>query len=225
MRIDMHQHTSRSFDCLSDPDRVIEAARGAGLDRICITDHNEIATALLLRQRYPGFVIAGEEVKTAEGVDIIGLYIHELIPKGTPARETCARIRAQGGLVYVPHPFAPGKGGDGFILPIVEDLVDAVEGFNARLHHQSLNDRAVAWANERDLPIGAGSDAHTCAEVGRGTVEVPTFEDTPAGLLAALRLGRIHGITSSRLVHIASTYAKLHKKITPAAATNGDTHE
>lgn len=110
MRIDMHLHTGGSFDCLSDPSRVVSAARAAGLDRICVTDHNEIEAALFLKREYPDFVIVGEEVKTGEGVDVIGLYIHEKIPKGTPARETCTIIHEQGGIVYVPHPFAAGKG-------------------------------------------------------------------------------------------------------------------
>ncbi len=211
MRIDMHLHTARSFDCLNDPAKVVAAARAAGLDRICVTDHSEIETAIALKKQFPGFVIVGEEVKTGEGVDIIGLYIHELIPKGTPARDTCMRIREQGGLVYVPHPFASGKGGNGFILPVIEDLVDAVEGFNARLHDPKLNERAVAWAKERGLPLGAGSDAHTYAELGRGYVDVPDFEDTADGFLGALRVGTIGGRTSSRAVHIASTYAKIHK--------------
>ncbi len=211
MRIDMHLHTRRSFDCLNDPDRVVAAARAAGLDRICVTDHNEIEAALALKRAYPDFIIVGEEVKTGEGVDIIGLFVTELIPKGTPARETCMRIHAQGGIVYMPHPFAAGKGGGGFILPVVEDLVDAVEGFNARIHDQALNERAVAWATERGLPLGAGSDAHSYAELGRGSVVVAPFEDSADGLLAALRDGHIQGRESPRSVHIASTYAKLHK--------------
>ncbi len=211
MRIDMHLHTRRSFDCLTDPHAVVQAARNAGMDRICVTDHNEIEAAVSLKAAYPAFIIVGEEVKTAEGVDIIGLYLHERIPKGTPARDTCMWIHEQGGVVYVPHPFAPGKGGDGFILPVVEDLVDAVEGFNARLHHQSLNDRAVEWAAARHLPLGAGSDAHTPGEVGRAYVDVQPFVDSPEGLLGALRRGSISGRSSSRFVHVASTYAKVHK--------------
>jgi predicted metal-dependent phosphoesterase TrpH len=210
----MHLHTGRSFDCLSDPARVVASARAAGLDRICVTDHNEIEAALLLKKQYPEFIIVGEEVKTAEGVDVIGLYITELIPKGTTARETCRRIHAQGGIVYVPHPFAAGKGGGGFILPIIEDMVDAVEGFNARIHDDALNQRAVQWARDRDLPLGAGSDAHTYTELGRGYVEVPPFEDNAQSFLTALRNGRINGRSSSRMVHIASTYAKLHKVFT-----------
>ncbi|MFO7262278.1 MAG: PHP domain-containing protein [bacterium] len=212
IRVDMHLHTAGSYDCLSDPDEVVRTALARGVDRICVTDHNDIAVALELKRRYPDRVIVGEEIRTAEGVDIIGLFLREPIEKGTPARETCLRIRAQGGVVYVPHPFVGGKGGGGRILGEIADLVDAVEGFNARIHFQRLNDRAVAWAGAHGVAVGAGSDAHTLAEVGRAYVEVPPFDDEPSAFLAALRQGRIHGRLSPWRVHIASTFAKLRKR-------------
>lgn len=218
VRVDMHLHTRRSFDSLSDPLAVVETARRKGLGRICVTDHDEIATALELKERFPDTVIVGEEVKTAEGVDIIGLYIREKIPRGTPARETCTRIHEQGGIVYVPHPYAPGKGGGGRILEEVEDLVDAIEGFNARIHIPALNGRAVEWARARDLPLGAGSDAHTLREVGRAFVEVPPFDDRADAFLAALRQGRIRGALSSWGVHLFSTWAKVRKRLPGGAA-------
>lgn len=211
VRVDMHIHTVHSFDCLSDPDAVVRTAIARGLDRVCITDHNEIRGALALKERYPDRVIVGEEVKTAERVDIIGLYITERIPKGTPARETCERIREQGGLVYFPHPYAAGKGGGGRVLEEVAELVDVVEGFNARLHSARLNERAQTFARNRGLPMGAGSDAHTLREIGRAYVEVPPFPDEPGGFLAALGQAKIVGRHSSRFVHLASTYAKLRR--------------
>ena len=211
VRIDMHLHTSRSFDCLNDPERVIEAANERGIGRICVTDHNEIATALLLKERYPDRVIVGEEVKTEERVDVIGLYIEEAIPKGTPARRTCDLIHEQGGLVYMPHPYAGGKGGGGRLLDQLADVIDIVEVFNARLHRAELNQRAQNWATAHRLPCGAGSDAHTIAEIGRAYVEVPPFQDSAPGFLRAVRAGRVHGETTPRLAHLASTYAKVHK--------------
>lgn len=209
VRVDLHVHTRMSFDCRSDPAAVVERAMEVGLGRICITDHNELEVALDLFEQHPQRIIPGEEVKTAEGVDITGLYLKEWIPKGTPARETCERIREQGGLVYVPHPFAAGKGGGGRILPEIEDLVDAVEGFNARVHDPTLNDKAQAWARARDLPLGAGSDAHTLREIGNAWTEVPAFDNNARSFLAALARGSIHGREASRLVHVASTVAKL----------------
>ena len=212
-RVDMHLHTSRSFDCLNDPLALLDAAAARGIDMLCVTDHNEIATALDLKAGFPDRIIVGEEVKTAEGVDVIGLFITRLIPRGTPARQTCDLIHEQGGLVYVPHPFARGKGGGGAILDVIADQVDAVEGFNGRLHDQRLNQQAVAWARARGLPLGAGSDAHTLGEVGRTYAELPAFADDAASFRAALAAATIHGNESSRLVHVASTYAKVHKKL------------
>lgn len=218
IRVDMHLHTRRSFDCLNDPDALLAAADSRGIAVLCITDHNEIAAALHMKQRFPERIIVGEEVKTAEGVDVIGLFIHTHIAQGTPARVTCDLIHEQGGLVYVPHPFARGKGGGGRILDVIADQVDAVEGFNARLHDQQLNERAVAWAQARGLLLGAGSDAHTLAEVGRAYVELPRFGDDPRSFRQALGAATIHGQESPRTVHLASTYAKVHKMIFSQAA-------
>jgi predicted metal-dependent phosphoesterase TrpH len=212
MRVDMHLHTRRSFDCLNDPIELMDVARERGIDIVCVTDHNEIANALALKEKFPERVIVGEEVKTGEGVDIIGLFLNKHIAKGTPARRTCELIREQGGVVYIPHPFAGGKGGGGRLLEHIADLAEVVEGFNGRLHHQELNQRAVEWAQAHGLPVGAGSDAHTLAEIGRAYAEMPAFEDNADAFRSAIRSATIHGRASSRLVHAASTYAKLHKK-------------
>lgn len=208
LRLDLHIHTRASHDCLSDYSDVVATAHARGLDRIAVTDHNEIEGALRARDLAPDLVIVGEEVKTAEGVDVTGLFISEKIPRGTPAIETAQAIRGQGGLVYVPHPFAGGKGLGPQVLAAIEPLVDVVEVFNARIHKPALNERAALWAKQRDLAGGAGSDAHTLLEIGRGVIEVPEY-DGREGFLAALRAGRIVGRYSSYLVHLASTWAKI----------------
>jgi predicted metal-dependent phosphoesterase TrpH len=208
LRVDLHIHTRASHDCLSGYSDVVTTARARGLHRIAITDHNEIEGALRVRDLAPDLVIVGEEVKTAEGVDVSGLFLTERIPKGTPAVEAAQAIREQGGLVYIPHPFAGGKGLGGGVLADLEPWVDVVEIFNARVHDPALNERARVWAEERDLPGGAGSDAHTLREIGRGVLEVPLFEGKE-GFLQALRSGKVIGRSSSYLVHLASTWAKV----------------
>lgn len=208
LRLDLHIHTRASHDCLSEIEDVVATARARGLHRIAITDHNEIDGALRARDLAPDLIIVGEEVKTAEGVDVSGLFVSERIPKGTPAVETARAIREQGGLVYVPHPFAGGKGAGGGVLEELAPWIDIVEVFNARIHDPDRNRRAGAWAEARGLPGGAGSDAHTLREIGRAVIEVPEFRGVK-DLPRALRSGRIVGRTSGRWVHLASTWAKL----------------
>lgn len=213
MRLDLHLHTRASWDCLSDPDAVLARARARGVERIAITDHNELWLALEMAHEHPDHVIPGEEVKTAEGIDVIGLYLREVIPRGTPALETCERIREQGGIAYLPHPYARGKGGGGRMADELAAVCDVVEVFNARLHPGRLNDPAPALAARHGRLRGAGSDAHTVGEVAGAWVQVPEHPNTPDGLRDALAAGRIHGRTASNLVHLASTWAKVRKAL------------
>lgn len=214
MRVDMHIHTRTSFDSLNDPDKVLRAARACGLNHIIITDHNAIDGALQLHEVDPSLVLVGEEVKTREGVDIIGIFLSELIPMNTPARETCKRIRDQGGVVYLPHPFDTSRSGGAPLLSELRDLIDVVEVHNARCMRAAINRQAEDWARAHGKLMGAGSDAHTIAEIGRGYVEMPSFEPDRASFLAALQHGEVTGRTmSSPLCHLFSTYAKLRKKV------------
>ncbi len=214
LRIDMHVHTHASWDCLSDPEKVLARALDRGLDRIAVTDHNRLRTAREMARRHPDRIIPGEEVKTAEGIDVIGLYLEEEIPEGTPAREACARVRAQGGLVYLPHPYARGKGGSGRYAEELAECADVVEVFNARVHDGALNRAAADLARRRDLPGGGGSDAHCLWEVGRAHVELPDHPNRPDAFLEALASARVRGVASPHAVHLASTFAKLVRPMT-----------
>ena len=213
MRVDLHLHTHASWDCLSDPEALLAQAEERGVTRLAITDHNTVEAALKWAERYPERIIPGEEVKTAEGIDVIGLYLQEEIPKGTPAREVVDRVREQGGITYLPHPYASGKGGGGRFAEELAPFMDVVEVFNGRLHPGRLNEPAVDLARRYHRLRGAGSDAHTVSEIAGAYVQVPVHENTPEGLRAALRQGVPAGRTASNLVHLASTWAKIHKKV------------
>ncbi|MEQ1858219.1 MAG: dephospho-CoA kinase [Longimicrobiales bacterium] len=213
VKLDLHLHTRGSRDCLTDPEAVLARALSLGYARIAITDHDRMGVALDMSARYPQHVIPGEEVKTAEGIDVIGLYLSEEIPKGTPARETIERIKAQGGVAYLPHPYAPGKGGGGRLAEQLAPLCDVVEVFNARLHAAVLNRRAQDLAARTGRLCGAGSDAHTVREIGNAFVELPPHANRADAFLAALAQGRTGGTPASQLVHLASTWAKVRKKL------------
>lgn len=209
---DLHMHTSASHDCLSDPADVVRTARERGLDRIAITDHDEIEGALAARELAPDLVIVGEEVRTSEALDLIGLFLEERIPPGAPFGEVADAVHAQGGVVYLPHPFDARRGADEAFLDGVADRIDLVEGFNARVHDPDRNRRAVAWAERHGLPLGAGSDAHLLVEIGRGRLRLPPFAG-PDGLTRSARAGALEGEPSGRWVHLGSTWAKLRKRL------------
>jgi predicted metal-dependent phosphoesterase TrpH len=214
LRMDLHTHSRGSWDCLSDPGELLAAAESRGIQRVAITDHNRMDVARAMYERFPEKVIPGEEVKTREGIDLIGLYIRREIPKGTEAEEVCRLVREEGGILYLPHPFASGKGGGGRYAETLAPLVDVVEVFNARLHPGRLNEPAEDLARRHGKLRGAGSDAHTLGEVGKAWVEVPPHANRPQDFLAAMKESRVRGRTSSWWVHLASTYAKVHKTFT-----------
>jgi len=215
VRVDMHVHTRASYDSLNTPGEVLRAADACGLRWIVVADHDRLDTALRMREMAPDRVMAGEEIRTAEGPDLIGILLTECIPRGTPIRETAERIRAQGGVVYVPHPFdVRRRGGGEQHLRAIEDLVDVVEAHNARTWGAGVNERGEAWARERGIPLGAGSDAHTLGEIGTAYVEVPPFEPDRDSFLAALRAGRVGARgTSPRVVAAYSAYARVHHTV------------
>ncbi len=194
MRVDLHSHTMWSGDSTTTPDEIEEAVVAAGLDVLCITDHNAIRGATDLAARLPCRVIIGEELRTQYG-EIIGLFLTDRIAAGTPPAEAAMAIRAQGGVVYIPHPFDPMR--RNLSEPALYDLaraglVDAIEVLNAKTSLRSLNERAAQFAAEFDMAAGAGSDAHVPLALGSAYVEMPDF-DGPTEFLAALREGRVVG--------------------------------
>jgi dephospho-CoA kinase len=210
--VDLHMHTWHSKDCLTDPADVVAAARRAGLDRIAVTDHDEIEGAFAAREIAPDLVIIGEEVRTSEGLDLIGLFLSEHIPPGGSFREVAEAIRDQGGVTYLPHPFDRWRGSDERFLTSVIDCVDVVEVFNARVHDAARNERARAWAARHGLPVGAGSDAHTLPEIGRGRVRLAPFE-SPEDFVRSAATGKIIGTASGHWVHLGSTWAKIRRRL------------
>jgi len=210
--VDLHSHTRASPDCLSDPVEVVRRARQAGLDRLAVTDHDEIRGAFEAREADPDLVIVGEEVRTEEGLDLIGLFLRERIRPGRPFRDVADAIHAQGGITCAAHPLDPLRGTDEPFLDEHVDCIDVVEVLNGRTRPGGANRRAAEWAARHGLPAGAGSDAHLLSEIGRARVRLPPF-GTPGEFLASLARGEIVGRTSPPWVHLGSTLARLRKRL------------
>jgi predicted metal-dependent phosphoesterase TrpH len=191
IEVDLHMHTDHSPDCVTPVEVLLETARDRGLGAIAITDHNEVSGALEARRIAEGMgdikVIVAEEVKTAEQGEVIGLFLEEKIPRGLTMAETIAAIRAQGGLVYVPHPFDRFHSVPDYehLIDIVEEI-DVLEVFNPRVALTAFNEEAERFARKYRIVPGAGSDSHVAQGLGSVRVRIHDF-DGPEEFLEAMR--------------------------------------
>jgi predicted metal-dependent phosphoesterase TrpH/glycosyltransferase involved in cell wall biosynthesis len=186
--VDLHMHTDHSGDCATPVEVLLAEARARGLGAIAVTDHNEISGALEARAKADGVkVIVGEEIKTADQGEVIGLFIEEKIERGMSLQATIAEIKRQGGLVYVPHPFDRLHSVPDYehLLDVL-DSVDAIEVFNPRVAITEFNDEAVRFAAKYRIPAGAGSDAHVPQGLGSVRIKMRDFEG-PDEFLESLR--------------------------------------
>jgi hypothetical protein len=211
--VDLHCHTSASFDSLASPDAVIRAAAARGLTHLAITDHDRIDAAVRARDIAPPelTILVGEEVKTVDG-DLIAVFLDRVVPPGMSAIETIAAIREQGGLVGVPHPFDGLRGfgrKSGLRLEEIADKVDWIEAYNARVVGGSANEKAATFAREHGLPGLCASDSHTVIEVGVSSNGVHGDPSTAAGLLAALTTVEIHPARATFYVRAWTPLAKM----------------
>ncbi len=214
-KVDLHVHTKFSKDSLAEPEEMIAAAKAAGMDKIAITEHNNIAGALAAKEIDPDFVIVGEEVMTTDG-EIIAYFVQEEVPPGLPPKEAIARLREQGAIISIPHPLDSIRRSAMKLnnaLRIIYE-VDAIEVFNSRvLPLYGINNHEAEWLADRYGKLRtAGSDAHTPAEVGHAYVEMPPFS-TAEEFKESLAQGTVYGRYSSPVVHFASTYAKWAKRM------------
>jgi predicted metal-dependent phosphoesterase TrpH len=185
---------------------VAAACRRLGLAPVFLTDHDSIEGAVRLAASER--VVIGEEVLTSGG-ELIGLFLQERVPAGLAPKEAVMRIKDQGGLVYLEHPYDPTRRHLGEeAIEALADLIDIVEVFNGR-SDEKANRRAKELCSILGAAPGAGSDAHKIADLGSVYVEMEDFEGAP-DFLAKLREAKIV-VGRSKLLLTAQ--AKLGPKI------------
>ncbi|MEE4193884.1 MAG: PHP domain-containing protein [Anaerolineae bacterium] len=212
-RVELHLHTQASKDSLVRPAKLLAHCQKIGIDKFAVTDHNVIEGALALKAIAPEMVIVGEEIATTQG-ELIGYFMSEWVPSGLDPMETISRLRTQGAVISVAHPFDSVRSQhweEEALLAIVP-YVDAIETFNARCLSPEPNLAAAEFAQSNGLLETVGSDAHSLWEVGRASLLMPEFEDAESfrsALAGARQLTRL----SPAFVHLFSRYAVLAKKM------------
>jgi len=201
------------MDCTTSLDKLMARCLELDIGCVAIADHGTAEGAIKLKAIAPFKVIIAEELLTPHG-EIMGMFLKETIPSGLSVAETISRIRAQGGLVCVPHPFDRFRPSalKSNILEKIADQVDIIEVFNARtLPFQNL-DGAKAFAQKYDIKQSAGSDAHTLSEIGNAYIKIPEFNNQ-SDFLQALAKGKICGHRTNPLVHFLSLGNRIKKRL------------
>jgi hypothetical protein len=146
----------------------------------------------------------------------MGLFLTEEIPNGLILNEAISRVKAQGGLVGIPHPFdhlpwfSPALNNETLIR--ISPYIDFIEVFNSRAASHTDCHRALIFASSHSLLSTAGSDAHLSSEIGHSWVEMPQFNGRDE-FRAALAQGKIFGQRTNPIVHLFSTWARLRKRL------------
>jgi len=215
IRADLHVHTHYSVDSFMSPEKLVETCLKKGINCVAVADHGTTKGGRDVSKIAPFKVIICEEIMTPYG-EVMGLFLQEDIPNKLSLDETIKRIREQGGLICIPHPFdrvRPSAFRNTAVLASIIDQVDIVEVFNARSLFPGIEKKAAELAHKYHKYKSAGTDAHSPLEIGYVHVEMDDF-NTKEEYLDSLSKGKIYAKKSSPLIHIISSTARLtkHKK-------------
>ena len=212
--VELHSHSNASYDSALSPAAIVRACQEKGIDKLALTDHHSIRGALELRALAPELAIVGEEIMTTQG-ELLAYFVQEEIPRGLSAIEAITRLKVQGAVINVPHPFDRWRTGAWREADLVAVLpmVDAIEIFNARCVFQADNARAAAFAHQHGKLCTVGSDAHYRMELGRAVLKLPQMPNTAAELLSGLAQAEVICRRTTPFIHLPNMFAWTFRQV------------
>ena len=202
--IDLHTHTyPLSHDSLLSPDDLIDASKQAGLDGVCLTEHDffwEPETAAELSKRHSFLVIPGIEVNTEDG-HILVFGLDGFVYGMHRMHELARMAEAAGAVMIAAHPYRRQLP---FELRHDGDWTNALERAASNpayahvaaieTHNSRGSDRENAFSAEvcarLNLPATAASDAHDRKDIGRCATQFDRKITCLDDLVTELKSGR-----------------------------------
>ena len=204
MLIDLHTHTQPlSHDSDLTPDDLIEAAKAAGLDAVCLTEHDftwDSDKVRDLARRHDFTVLHGIEVNSDDG-HFLAFGLDQYVYGMHRTAELARLVEQAGGALVAAHPyrrqlpFELRDEGD-WTEPLERAVANPayryvcdIETLNGRGRERE-NAFSQALGERLGLPAVAASDAHQRSDVGRyATAFQRDIADVP-DLVRELNAGR-----------------------------------
>ena len=209
MLIELHAHTvPLSEDSEMTPAELIESARRAGLDAVCVTEHDafwkEQDIADLCR-KHDFLVLPGAEINTEEE-HLLVFGLERWIVGMSRAEFVKQMVDQAGGAMIMAHPYRRkilrGGGSDenryhremerACKNPLFK-MADAIEVLNARANdiENGFSQELAQRLNQRGV---AGSDAHDPSEIGRVATEFERRITNLEDLITELKAGKFRPV-------------------------------
>lgn len=210
MIIDLHTHTKPlSDDSRIEPAELIQRAKQAGLDGICITEHDcfwDREALARLSQENDFLVLPGIEIDVEEShLLVCGGERDSLTLEYNSSLRRIEYIKSvvdkTGGFIILAHPFRGQLHSGEDYQTVMErlcqkpifQLVDTIEVLNGRCTDKQ-NELSMELCNRLDLKGTGGSDAHQRYDVPSCATFFEREIRNVEQLVAELKAGRFKGV-------------------------------
>ena len=225
MLIDLHTHTEPlSDDSELKPTELINRAKQAGLDAICLTEHDrpwDKDAIAKLSQEHDFLILPGVEISIDEGhLLVFGVeedsFSIEYILSMHRAEYVKHIVDEAGGFIILAHPYRRQLYNDDDLHTAVErfcqkplfHLVDTIEVLNGKASERE-NRFAQELCRKLNLKGIGGSDAHSISDIPSCATLFERNISNVEQLITELKAGRF------RAVDLRSCPASLDKRPTP----------
>ena len=200
MLVDLHNHTISSHDGFTSESEIINACITRGISAIAITEHDKVCGLRSKNFENNNIeLIKGCEFTTDAGAHIIGLFVSEVLPFGSSRDKIVNHIKAQGGLVVMPHPW---KKSSGYMSVHKEDSLiydfDFIEALNGGWSSKSYLSQIASLSEKYELIMISSSDSHRGCQVGLCATEI--------NIEKPINIGEIKNVLKSLKQHDIKLY-------------------
>jgi predicted metal-dependent phosphoesterase TrpH len=209
MLIDLHTHTRPlSWDSYLEPDDLIERSKKAGLDGICLSEHDycwEPEEVRKLARRHGYLVLPAIEINTEDG-HILCYGITKYVYGMHRAHELAHHVQDAGGAMVAAHPYRRQMPWN---VREESDYVEALERASRNPAYaycvglERINGRGSLKENTfsarlcdlMSMPGTAGTDAHQISDIGKCATEFSRRIKDLEDLIEELKAGRFRAVS------------------------------